>query len=51
MPNQPKTPARSIRVGVLLWEAAKAKAAERGESVTDVVIRALESYVRSENVS
>jgi hypothetical protein len=46
MPNQPKTPARSVRVGVDLWQAAKAKAEERGETVTDVIVRALERYVR-----
>jgi hypothetical protein len=47
MPNQPKTPARSVRVGAPLWEAAKAKAEERGETVTDVIVRALDRYVRS----
>ncbi len=46
MPNQPKTPARSVRVGAPLWDAAKAKAAERGETVTDVLVRALERYVK-----
>lgn len=45
MPNQPATPARSVRVGVDLWAAAKAKAAERGETVTDVLVRALKRYV------
>jgi hypothetical protein len=45
MPNQPKTPARSVRVGVSLWETAKAKAAENGETVTDVIVRALREYV------
>jgi hypothetical protein len=47
MPNQPKTPARSVRVGVELWEAAKVAAATRGETVTDVIVRALESYVKA----
>ncbi len=28
------------------WDAAKAKAAERGETVTDVLVRALERYVK-----
>jgi hypothetical protein len=46
MPNQPATPARSVRVGVDLWNAAKARAAARGETVTDVVVRALRDYVR-----
>jgi len=45
MPNQPATPARSVRVGVGLWNTAKAKAAKRGETVTDVIVRALRAYV------
>ena len=45
MPNQPKTPIRAVRVGVALWEAAQATASERGETVSDVVRRALEEYV------
>lgn len=40
------TPPRSIRIPDDLWNAAKAKAAERGETVTDVVVRALERYVK-----
>ena len=39
------TPARSVRVGVDLWNAAKTRAAERGETVTDIVVRALREYV------
>ena len=46
VPNQPKTPLRSLRVATELWEAAKAAAAERGETVTDVLVRALRRYVR-----
>lgn len=46
MPNQPKTPVRGVRVPDALWDAAKERAAQRGESVTDVVIRALTKYVR-----
>jgi hypothetical protein len=38
---------RSIRVPEALWEEAKAKADERQESISDVVRRALERYVRS----
>jgi predicted HicB family RNase H-like nuclease len=45
MPNQPKTPIRTVRVGGPLWEAAQKAAAERGESVSDVVRRALAEYV------
>ena len=46
MPNQPKTPLRTVRVDGPLWDAAKAKAAERGETVSDVMRRALAVYVR-----
>jgi hypothetical protein len=46
VPNQPKTPARSVRVGADLWDAVKVKADERGETVTDVIVRALERYVK-----
>lgn len=46
VPNQPATPNRTVRVPDDLWEAAKVKAHDRGETVTDVVIRALTRYVR-----
>ena len=46
MPNAPKTKARSVRIPDDLWRAAQAKAAEKGETVTDVVLRALKRYVR-----
>ena len=45
MPNQPKTPQRTVRIPTDLWEAAKAKAAERGENLSDVIRRALVRYV------
>lgn len=41
------TPPRSIRIGEELWRAAQAKAAANGETVTDVVTRALERYVKT----
>lgn len=44
-PNAPKTPMHSFRVNHELWRAAKAKAAERGETLTDVLREALEEYV------
>jgi predicted DNA-binding protein len=44
-PNQPKTPLRSFRISDELYEAAQARAAEEGETVSDVVRRALEEYV------
>lgn len=48
MPNQPRpdNPARSVRVPDDLWTAAKERAAERGETVTDVLLRALRRYVK-----
>jgi hypothetical protein len=49
MPNAPRTPLRSIRVSDTLWKAAQDKAAERGESVSDVIRAALERYVRSKS--
>jgi predicted HicB family RNase H-like nuclease len=46
VPNQPRTPLRSFRIPDELYEAAQQKAAEKGESVSDVVRRALERYVK-----
>lgn len=46
MPNAPKTPLKSFRIPEALYAAAQAKAAERGESVSEVVRRALERYVK-----
>jgi hypothetical protein len=46
MPNQPKTPIKCFRIPEALYRAAQAKAAERDESVSDVVRRALERYVK-----
>jgi hypothetical protein len=46
VPNTPGTPRRTIRVPDALWDAAAAKAEENGESVSDVIRRALERYVR-----
>ena len=46
VPNQPKTPQRTFRIPDDLWLAANRKAKQRGESVTDVVIRALKKYVQ-----
>jgi macrodomain Ter protein organizer (MatP/YcbG family) len=40
------TPPRSVRVEEELWRAAQARAAERGETVTDAIVRALRRYVR-----
>lgn len=37
---------RSVRVPERLWNAAKAKADEREESISDIVREALERYVK-----
>lgn len=46
MPNKPKTPLRSFRIPDDTYEAAQRKAAARGETVSDVVRRALERYAK-----
>lgn len=46
VPNRPKTPKRGVRVPDDLWQAVKVKAKQRGETVTDVIIRALKRYLR-----
>lgn len=46
VPNQPKTPQRTFRIPDAVYEAAKAKAAAKGETLSDVVRRALERYVK-----
>lgn len=47
-PNQPKTPLHSLRAPNDLWQRVKAKAKGRGETVTDVLIRALVAYDEEE---
>lgn len=44
MPNQPRTEAHTVRVPPDLWGAARARAHTRGETVSDVVRRALTTY-------
>lgn len=51
VPNQPATPKRGVRVPDDLWDAAKRAAADNGETVTDVLVRALERYVREHPVN
>jgi len=46
MPNQPKTPLRSVRVEDTLWQSVRDKAAGAGTTVSDVIRAALERYVR-----
>lgn len=51
MPNQPATPTHSVRVSDELWEAARKVAADRDETLADVIRRALERYVRDHPMS
>lgn len=46
VPNTPGTPRRTIRIPDELWGAAQAKASERGETLSGVLRKALERYVR-----
>jgi NRPS condensation-like uncharacterized protein len=46
MPNQPATPVRSLRIPDDVWDALRERADERGETVTDVVLRAIRAYLR-----
>lgn len=46
MPNQPATPLRSFRSADEIWEPALRVAADRGETLTDVLNRCLIRYVR-----
>lgn len=47
-PNRPGTPTTTFRLDPDLLARAKSKAAERGETITDVVRRALREYVEEE---
>jgi len=47
MPNQPKTPLRSVRIDTELWADAKHAAAEDGTSVSDVIRVLLESWLNA----
>lgn len=40
-----KTPLRAVRVEDALWEAAQAKAAENGDSLSAVIRDALRQYI------
>lgn len=46
VPNQPRTPKRSIRVPDVLWNAAIAKAKARDEVLAEEIRKFLERYVR-----
>lgn len=47
VPNKPKTPLHSFRVDTALWNAARDLARDNGETIADVLRRALERYVRT----
>jgi hypothetical protein len=47
VPNQPKTPNRTLRVADDIWFRAKEIAKDRGETLTAVILRALERYIRT----
>lgn len=46
VPNQPKTPQRTVRVPDEVWLPAKAAAERRGESLSEVIRVALERYAK-----
>jgi len=48
MPNSPKTPTRTIRVSDNLWTAVQRKAAAEKVTVTSVIIRALQNYIKED---
>jgi predicted transcriptional regulator len=48
MPNAPKTPTRTIRVPDDLWIAVQRKAKSESVTVTSVIIKALEEYLKPE---
>ncbi len=47
VPNAPRTPIRSFRIPDDVYREAQEHAGEAGETVTDVVNRALEKYNRA----
>lgn len=47
VPNKPKTPVRNFRIPEEIYGPARDRAAERGETVTDVVKRALVRYAKA----
>lgn len=46
VPNQPKTPVSTFRIPLDLKAAALAKAQAEGISLTSVIVKALERYVK-----
>lgn len=46
VPNQPKTPRRTIRVSDELWSKAARRADEKGETLSEAIRKFLERYSR-----
>lgn len=46
MPNQPATPNRTLRIPDEVWDEMKRITADRGETITDVTLRAYLRYIR-----
>lgn len=46
VPNQPATPNRTIRVPDEIWEPAVRKAHAEGKTITEVIVKALERFLR-----
>jgi hypothetical protein len=49
VPNPNHTPQRTVRIPDEVWVPAQEKAAERGETVSAVVVRALTEYGEGED--
>jgi predicted DNA-binding protein len=47
VPNQPATQGHSIRIPDELWEQILRIAKDRGETATDVILRAIRQHVRN----
>lgn len=47
VPNKPKTPLRAVRISDETWTAARAKAEEQGDNLSEIIRAALERYVKA----
>lgn len=45
-PNQPRTPARTVRIDDATWSALQAQATRDGVTVSEIVRAALAAYVQ-----
>ncbi len=48
VPNQEKTPRRTVRVPDDVWRPAARKARDNGENLSEVIRRALADYLRED---